>query len=64
MNEKALGFSYVGSCSISSQSLFDKRNKLLEEVDFKRYWFTTDLVITFWTQVLWSVRNKRSKVLK
>ena len=46
MNEKSLGFSYAEPCSISSQSLWDKRSRLLYEVDFEHYWFTTDSVTT------------------
>ena len=46
INEKSLGFSYTEACSISSQSLLDKRNRLLHEVDIERYQFTSDSVTT------------------
>ena len=46
INEKSLGFSYTEACSISSQSLLDKRNRLLYKVDIERYQFTSDSVTT------------------
>ena len=40
VNENSLGFSDAEPCSISSQSLLNKRKSLLHEVDFEHYWFT------------------------
>ena len=57
INEKSLGISDTEACGISSQSLLDKRNRLIHEADIERYQFTSDSVIT-------SPFHKCSKVLE
>ena len=46
INEKSLGISDTEACGISSQSLLNKRNKLIHEADIERYQFTSDSVTT------------------
>ena len=55
-----LEFFYAEPHYINSQFRFDKRNGLLQEFDFGRYWYTTDSMPTspFHKQKFWSVKKR------